>query len=177
MKSTTRTLLFLIVGGILVLTSSRIGAQEQSDTAPAPIPSQILSGHTAFISNAVTSSPLGLPDAVYKDFYADMSKWGKFTLVNRPSDADLVFEIRFGTSRGDAFPRPPSNLRFPAVSLTIFDPKTHVTLWAFEEFIKTANRSATGRKNLDAAILALVDDVKKLSQTPVSGEANTSGNQ
>jgi hypothetical protein len=166
----------LAVCGILIFSGLWAGAQAQSNTTPAPIPVQILTGRRAFISNAASSSPMGVPGLIYDDFYADVSKWGKFTLVNNPSDADLIFEIRFGMSLEDTF-RPSTGPRLPAVRLAILDPKTHVTLWVFREFVKTANRDSTARHNLDTAILLLLDDVKKLSQTPVSGEGNAPGNQ
>ena len=166
----------LAVYSILILFGLWADAQGQSATITAPTPVQILTGRRVFISNAASSSPLGLPGLIYSDFYGDMDKWGKYTLVNNPSDADLIFEIRFGMSLEDNF-RPSNNLRLPAVRLTILDPKTHVILWAFKQFVQTANRDSTARKNLDTAILMLLDDVKKLSQTPIGGEGNTPGNQ
>jgi hypothetical protein len=82
--------------GLLVLAVSAACAAAQ-DPATAPIPSQIITGMKAFISNASGESitPPGSAGLTYNQFYSSMKSWGRYELVSAPVDADLVFEIRY----------------------------------------------------------------------------------
>ena len=69
------------------LITSAFGAQKEQDaTPPAPIPAQILSGQTAFISYAGINSQFiasyiadhtGRPNGLYDGFYGAIKKLGK----------------------------------------------------------------------------------------------------
>jgi hypothetical protein len=136
-------------------------AQPSSDAA-APKPAQILTARTIFVSNASAQCPsfyCGSPDQPYNQFYASMKSWGRYELMASPAEADLIFEIRF-------FPGRPGEL--PQVRLVILDPKTRVVLWRFDETVTPAARQATGRKNFQKAMSALVADIEKLVIPPSS---------
>jgi hypothetical protein len=147
-----RSLLELL---ILAVSTSLASAQ---DPAPAPIPSQIIAGKKAFISNASGESavPAGVPELTYNEFYAAMKSWGRYELVGAPADADLVIEIRIVVIFGEQ------------LRVTILDPKTHVVLWAFTEPVPGAARQSTWRKNRDVAMRALVNDVRELAGQPAA---------
>ncbi len=147
------------------------------DPAPAPIPTQIIPGKKAFISNAsgVSVVATGVPEQTYNEFYAAMKSWGRYKLVAAPGDADVVFELRLvflvgGVSvmNGNGSSSGSEQLR-----VTILDPKTHIVLWEFTESIQRANRQATGRKNFDAALANLVNDVRNLVGQPAAAGAGT----
>ena len=149
-------------------------AQQTSDPPAAPKPAQIFTGTKVFIANAESATIMGVPDLTYNEFYAGMKAWGKYELVASPADADLVLEIRFGSTGGEnlmsAFT---TGTMFPAVRVTILDPKTHVLLWGLTEYVQTANRVSTARKNFDKAISAVIDSLKNLTSTPSA--ATTTG--
>jgi hypothetical protein len=129
---------------------------QQSNDAAAPRPAQILTARTIFISNASEECPsfyCSAPDQPYNNFYASMKSWGRYELMASPEEADLIFEIRFIPSRPGEFPQ---------VRLVILDRKTRVVLWRLDETVATAARQATGRKNFDKAMSALLQDVEKL---------------
>ena len=51
----------------------------------------------------------------------------------------------------------------PQLRLVIFDPKTHVGLWALTEQVKQARLPANERKNFKQSLAKLVDEVKALA--------------
>jgi hypothetical protein len=96
------------------------------------------------------------PDRAYNDFYAAMKSWGRYELVSSPAEADLVFEICFSTivdhvMNGDSW----NAAHFRVV---ILDPKTHVSLWVFNE-----RTHARNKKDLDKSETCLMDNVKNLA--------------
>jgi hypothetical protein len=160
-----------LVALLILAVSASCGLAQ--DPPLAPIPSQIIAGKKAFISNASGESAVaaGVPDLTYNEFYAAMKSWGRFELVGAPTEADVVFEIRYQLSVG-----PVSVLGGTGGSsggeqfrVRILDPKTHIVLWAFTEPIQGAHR----RKNFDQALANLVNDIRNIAGK--SATAGTSG--
>ena len=150
-------------------------AQQSKPFAPAPVPPQIAAGKKIFISNAgndITSAYflvwLGDPDRTYNQFYSACKSWGRFELVSSPSDADLVFAIRF------AEPIAPGSIPSsePHFDLTILDAKTHFTLWALVAKIDRANRKATSEKNFNQGMDKLMEALKKISGEAAGPQAS-----
>lgn len=141
----------------------------------APVPPQIYSAKTVFISNAGGAiDPYaggygdfsGGPDRAYDEFYDAMKIWPHYTLVSAPADADLVFEISFTdfplpgeVSSGGSGTRT-ADTRF---RLVILDPKTHVVLWAFVEYVEPAATQGNRDKNFDKALGKIVADIQSLT--------------
>jgi hypothetical protein len=50
--------------------------------------------------------------------------------------------------------------------LAIIDPKTSIVLWRITEHVQPWAREATGRKNIDEAMAAVVSDLNKLIVSP-----------
>ncbi|MFZ0335992.1 MAG: hypothetical protein WAN10_18725 [Candidatus Acidiferrales bacterium] len=157
------------VGLVMLLACPWMMARVQSAAttgAPSsvPLPSQIHSAKTVFISNAGADGTAAEAlqqikdaDAPYEEFYAAMKAWGRYALTDSPSNADLVLEIHFTdplTSCGKV------DLNAPQLALTIIDAKAHFTLWTFTEPVKGAFRASTFKRNLNAAVNQLVGDVK-----------------
>lgn len=143
-----------LILALAVLFVSALMAQQPPDVPVAPVPTQILDGKKAFISNGESTGHTGIPDLTYNEFYAAMKERGRYELVPTPSEADVVLEVRFTAAVG---PETHEDVR-----LVILDPKTHVTLWSFFEEVHPAARAATERKNFDEAVSTLVADLKKL---------------
>jgi hypothetical protein len=137
----------------VLLSTPSLGAPQRPDPPSAPKPSQIFDAKKIFISNAspATSASFGGPDRPYDVFYANMKSWGQYELVSAPADADLIVEIGYVAEP-----------RSDEMRLAIVDPKTHVVLWAFAEYIQVVARRATVIKNIDATVAALITDLKHL---------------
>jgi hypothetical protein len=169
MKRTAKVGIVAAVLALGLFFGAGAEAQQAGNPPAAPIPPQILSATKVFIANAESEAVLNVPNLTYNEFYAGMRSWGKYQLVETPADADLIFEVRFGPAGGvpllSAFT---GGVMLPTIRLTIVDPKTHVLLWGFTEYIQTANRDSTARKNFDKAVSAVIDNLKTLTTAPVA---------
>jgi hypothetical protein len=145
-------------------------ARQAKGSAPAPIPAQIAVAQKVFVSNAGGESLEtvidqtvfnGGPDRPYNEFYEAMKTWGRFDLVSSPADADLVLEISWALSD--------TGLRLPVLGqlrLVVIDPKTHVTLWNFTEYVRGAVLLSNRDKNFDQAMNTVVARLKGLTAPP-----------
>lgn len=153
-----------------LLSGSFMQAQTTKETAPAPLPAQIISAKKVFIANAGHESNLdaysysGGIDRTYKQFYSAMKSWGRYEFVTSPADCDLVFEIRFTNAvvGGSAV----SPMIAPQFRLKILDPKMHIVLWAFTEHVEWARTQGNRDKNFDQSLGRIVADVKNLVTQP-----------
>jgi hypothetical protein len=144
---------------VVILSIPSLGAPQPPDPPSAPKPSQIFDAKKIFISNTspATSRSFGGPDRPYNAFYANMKGWGQYELVSAPADADLIVEIGYVAEP-----------RLDEMRLAIVDPKTHVVLWAFAEYIQVIARKATAIKNIDTTVATLVTDLKHLVTPPAT---------
>jgi hypothetical protein len=130
------------------------------------VPAAIPAARAIFVSNGGADSGLfpepfsGDPTRGYAQFYSGLKTTGLFKLVDDPSDADLVLELRlsapYGPTRaskqyGAADP-------LPMFRLVIYDRKTHYTLWTLTQSIQFAIQQKTHDRNFDDALKILLDD-------------------
>lgn len=148
-----------------------LSAQKSPVVAPAPVPAQIAAAKKIFISNtggesfeSVIDQTVfnGGPDRPYNQFYAAIKTWGRYELVSSPADADLVLEISWAISD--------TGLKLPVLGqlrVVIVDPKTHVTLWSFAEYVRGAILLGNRDKNFDQAMNSIVTRMKGITNLPV----------
>lgn len=132
----------------------------QTTIAPAaPIPAQILSAKKVFISNASTvfntSLWSGATDRTYNEFYAAVKNWGRYELVQNPSDADIVFEVSLTMPQS-----------IPYVKVRVLDPKSGIVLWIVVEDFSTIGMKGTRDKKFTSGIDNVVNDLKALASGP-----------
>jgi hypothetical protein len=147
-----------LTSAILLLSAQIATAQQAAAVPPAPVPIQILTAKKIFIANGDTDPVLGIPSLAYGEFYASLKSQGTYEFVQTPADADVVLEVRF-------------EIGFPAqgwymLHLAIEDPRTGILLWRITEHVQPWAREATGRKNFDEAMTALVSDLNRLIVSP-----------
>ena len=157
---------FWIIIAILLTTAIASG-QKSTMPPPAPVPPQISAAKKIFISNAGGESFEtvfeqvvfnGGPDRPYNQFYADMQKWGRRELVSSPSEADLVLEICW-TLTDTGLGRLPI---LGQLRLVILDPRTHVTLWTINEYVRGAVLLGNRDKNFDQAMNVIANRAQML---------------
>lgn len=139
-------------------TPKKSSANVGVNMVQAPIPAPLLNGRRAFISyelGDVTAFPDGYsggPERAYSEFYAAMQTWNRYELVADPSNADIVFAVRFVA--------PPGTV--PQIRIGVSDGKTHVALWGFVEQVDPKFL----KKNRDTAftrsVQLLVADIQTL---------------
>jgi hypothetical protein len=155
----------VLLSVFLTCSAAANAAQSPLATPPAPIPAQIVAAKTIFISNASGETLNGTQASqpTYNGFYAAMKAWGHYQLAGSPTDADIIFEIRYGTELGptNVFQGNGTTATYPSIRLTIFDPKTRVILWAFTEpMVSTKNKS--DQEHLTETLGNLLNDLKNL---------------
>jgi hypothetical protein len=146
-------------------------AQQSAPPAAAPVPPAILSASRIFISNAGADAGLfpspfsDTPERGYNQFYAALKTQGSYQLVNDPSQADLVLELRltvpYGLSNADR--QKGDSAHQPMFRLSVYDAKTHYVLWAFTESIEPAYLQKSHDHNFDVALAAIVRDFLTLA--------------
>lgn len=151
----------------------------QATTASAPVPSIITSAKRVFISNAGgdsyesqsnfrLSAYSGGPNRFYDQFYAAMKDWGRFTLTDSPTEAEVVYEVRFSTPVGNQSSQAIGDFSYdPQLNLNLLEPRTRVILWSITEHIAPALTRSGADKNFDSAVVRIVARVKGL----VAGDA------
>ncbi len=154
-------------GVMIVGLALGASAQQFKAAAPAPVPPQILAAHKVFVSNGggesfetVIGQTVfnGGTDRPYNQFYAAMKDWGRYELVPSPADSDLVLEVSWALSD--------TGLRLPVLGqlrLIVTDPKTHVVLWTFIQYVRGAFLLGNRDKNFDQAMTTVVNHLKLLA--------------
>lgn len=145
-----------------------------AQSAPGPVPAAILSAKTLFISNGGGDAGLfpepfsGDPSRGYNQFYDALKASGQYQLVDNPSQADLVLEIKltapYGSLRdnkvaGNADP-------LPMFTLTVYDRGTHYALWTLTRTVEYAYLQKTHDHNFDTAIAAIASQFEALTGKP-----------
>lgn len=164
----------------LAIAAADVSSAQQPVNLPsAPIPARIFSARKMFVSNATGEIPMppDTLDLAYNEFYAAMKSWGRYDVVADPSDADLVFELRFhysvgptGVVQGSGGSTEDFQLR-----VSILDSRTRTILWALSKSIPQSSNKIKSRQFFDQSMAALVDNLKKLASQPsptVAGQRN-----
>jgi hypothetical protein len=172
---TISTLLF-----ILATSVPTPGAQpmKTATVAPGPVPTQISTAKSVFVSNGGGDcNPLGSlafdgdSNRAYDEFYAAMKSWGRYGLAGAPADADLVFQISFTcpSAGSNAVKGASGTIAYdPQLRLLIVDLKTHVQLWTLIEHVRPAVLQGNREKNFEEAMAQLGNDVKHLTAAPAA---------
>ena len=128
-------------------------AQDKVQPA-APIPTQIATAKTAFLSFAAEGTYID--DARdYNALYAALATWGHYQLTTRPADAELIFKVQRTAAVSPL-----------SLSVQIIDRATGVILWTISEpftnepIITEANKE----KSVAATVGAVIGDLKVLAQ-------------
>jgi hypothetical protein len=144
-------------------------AQQPASASSAPVPPQILSAHTVFVSNGGGSNYFdmftGGPDRAYNTFYADIQKANRYQLVSSPAQADLIFEIRaIAPAVGDV-----GNVGYnPQLILSVLDPKTSAVLWTTSDNVRAFGTQKRRDQGFDQSVDVLVDKLSQVTGQPLT---------
>jgi hypothetical protein len=153
--------LFFTCSAFLVLTLP--AHARQADTS-APVPSQIVSAKSIFISAAHVYK--GGQSQGYNSFYAALQQWHHYQIVTAPSAADLVFDWACKSVTSQYTINGNGGTRdAPYILLRIRDPKTNAVLRSLKEQIPPGILAKNRDKQFDKALAAIVDQLKHLTGT------------
>jgi len=152
-----------------------------AQSAPGPVPADILSAKSLFVSNGGGDAGLfpepfsGDPSRGYNELYGALKASGLYQLVDDPSQADLVLELKltapYGPSRANKMQGASDPL--PMFTLTVFDRKTHYALWTLTRNIDFAVLQRTHDRNFDDALTAVVSQFEALGGKQPPAAAKT----
>jgi hypothetical protein len=183
MHATLRKLLCFTLA-LLLASTPLTRAQQTSTAVPAPVPPQITSARTIFISNGGGTNYFnaftGGADRGYSQLYAALQQWNRYQIVDSPSQADLIFEIHAVApairSAGDD-----ETIGYnPQLILRLLDPKTNALLWTTTSNVKAAGGKSSRDKGFDESVAVVVDRVRQLTGeqlNPTQVKAIRSNNQ
>jgi hypothetical protein len=162
----------LFACAVAFLAGSGLAAAQKPDySLTGPVPDAIRNAKSIFVSNAGSDSGLfpepfsGDPSRPYAELYAGLKANGHYQLVDDPSSADLVLELRLMAPSGPQNPNKQKGASdpLPMVRLTIYDRRSHYVLWAFTESVEVAYLQKTHDRNLDTAIQTILADFENIA--------------
>lgn len=156
----------------LVLAATPAVQAQQAIPNAAPIPPQIASAHTVFVSNGGGSNFFdqftGGPDRAYNSLYADLRQSSQYQLVSSPAQADLIFQIRaIAPSTYDGNGVISYN---PQLILNILDPQTKAVLWTTSANVRALGTKSRRDKGFDQSMAVLVDKLAQVTGQPLTAE-------
>jgi hypothetical protein len=155
----------------LLLASTPLLRAQQSSTT-APIPPQINSAHSIFVSNGGGPSYFnqfsGGADRAYSSLYNALQQWNRYQFVSSPPD--LIFEIRSTAPAVDvAGAHGTDTVEYnPQLILRILDPKTSAVLWTTTANVRAGGRQKTRDREFDQSVAVLVDKLGQLTGEQLS---------
>jgi hypothetical protein len=146
---------------------------------PLSVISQVTAAKKIFLSNAGADHGFpqlipGGPNVAYNELYASLKQWGYFQLVDSPSQADLIFEIRSSTIVHDDV-KPGGNVNIasdtteayiPIFTLSIFEASTHDPVYSIVMPAGRGSNKAKGAIAFTQSIGVLTDKIKALVSVP-----------
>lgn len=172
MFSELRRTLSIVMSGFLVFTPM-LPAQQTGSSA-APVPPQVLNAHTVFVSNGGGSNYFeafsGGANRAYNTFYKQLKRTQEYELVNSPTEADLIFEIRAIAPAASSLNDTVSYN--PQVILSIRDPKTNTALWTESANVRAFGTKSRRDRQFDQSVAVLVDKLAVVTGRPLT-EAQT----
>jgi len=155
----------------VLLLLNPLPAQVVQTPPNAPVPAQIATAHSIFLSNGGAENGFPVDSTqTYNTIYAALQSWGRYQLVNAPEQADLILKLRdvapittYDTSRGRTY-----SYVSPAYEVTILDPHSGVTLWTVTSPLNLAGSKTTLQRWEALSVTNLVSRLKVLAGQSLS---------
>jgi hypothetical protein len=163
--NTLRVLLVLLAAYSAIVSKEGLAAKRK-DVPLAPLPAKIVAAKKVFVANG------GGNDLAYDALYAAIKEWPRYEIVDSPSTADIIMEIRYvmenegtrvwsttnaSTGATNVHSR---QIVDPQLVLTIFDSLSKEALWSTVEHRRLARLEKNREKETINAAQKLVDNLK-----------------
>lgn len=162
---------------VLILGAAFAAAPTFSNAQPAEAVNSSARPERAFIANGggdFGPYPQNVPEGAsaeraYNEFFAGMSNWGRYEIVADPANADWIFEITAGSQTACVSDPKRSYIDdSPRIEVVMMDKATWGTRKTFFQTIQPIRLFRTADHNFDAAIAALIDQIKNEIGVPKS---------
>jgi len=147
---------------------------KKKEIPKAPLPPIIRNAKTVFITNGGGSGT----SLAFDEFYAEMTKWGRFQLAPSPDQADIVVELKYviedkGEHTGSAYNSYTKQTTIytydvtdPQLILSIFDPHTKALLWSTTDHRRLARLAKNREKETINSADRLIGELKERIASP-----------
>ncbi|MBB5064398.1 hypothetical protein [Granulicella mallensis] len=115
----------------------------------APVPAEIRAAKNIFVESSAQSSDM------YKRFITALTAWGRYTILESPDKADVIFEFNDSP-----------------LEVKILEPSSRITLWTVSDPSNGLYPEGNRNKRASHLIMNLVSEIKELSGAPLSDEEN-----
>jgi hypothetical protein len=168
---------------VLALLSSMISPPAGGQATNAAPPPRVERAFIAYVGgdfgHYANANDRGA-DRLYRVFFADLAKWGRYEIVSDPARADWVFQIdaanssrcvpNYGISPRLAIPWQEQDTHYEIenddwVELVVIDLKRDVQR-RFVEHLYKSNPSSTAASTFDRAVAAVLDDFSEQLSEP-----------
>jgi hypothetical protein len=164
----------------IAFPSSPVGCDREGHSRQEVI-ARVTAAKKIFVSNAGVDKSFtqlipGGPNGTYSELYASLRQWGYFQLVDSPSQADLIFEIRSSVNIRD-YLKPGGNVNIasdkiesyiPIFTLSIFEASTHDPVSSIVVPAGRGSNKAKGAIAFTQSIGVLTDKIKALVSVPAA---------
>lgn len=143
-----KTVTFLSV--VMLLVTS-VWAKERKELQKAPLPAELISAKKAFLLKGVGASAFTVEggfDLAFDAFYSDLKNWGRYSLTDKPEDADVVLEVSY------------SAVFELQLTLIVYNSRTKAELWSTSVAPGRAYRKSNQEKEMVKAGEHLADNLK-----------------
>jgi hypothetical protein len=151
-------------------------AKDKKEIPKAPLPSQVLTAKEVFISKGVGSTAFTVKggfDLAFDAFYSDMKSWGRFTITDKPEDADLLMQVSYTAASGGTHVYSSTNtytnqttvyssqILDLSLTLVVYDSHSRTELWSTSVEPGTARRKKNQEKEMIKAGETLVTNLRE----------------
>jgi hypothetical protein len=156
---------------LLVITPVTPAQQPAQDFAP--VPPQVTSAHTVFVSNGGGDNYFeylvtGGVARAYSSFYSALQQSNQYQLVSAPAQADLIFEIRaIAPAVYDGQGITSYN---PQLVLSILDPQTRTVLWTTSANVRAMGSLKRRDRGFDQSMAVLIDKLAQVTGQPLTAQ-------
>jgi hypothetical protein len=166
-----------IVGLVLVAVLAA-AAKDKKDLQKAPLPSELLTAKKVFLSKGVGATAFTVKggfDLAFDAFYSGMKDWGRYTITDKPEDADLIMQVSYNVeSQGTEVQGNANGISTRIIfdgnlSLVVYNSQKRTELWTTSVAPGVARLKKNQEKEMIKAGEALVKSLKE--RMPVSSSA------
>ena len=164
LRSSAASLRSLTLLALLVCVLARAAAAAQ-----APLPAQLSSAQSAFLTNA-GGYDNKVTQVAYNAFYAGLAKWKHFRLAPTPATADLLLDLSMATQLTGGGGGP--NSGHLLLRLDIRDSKTQALLWSISEPLKGSLIVKSSDRSIQPAVAKVLADLQAITSPSAQNSAS-----
>jgi hypothetical protein len=147
----------------------------RKDIPAAPLPASVVHARKVFLLNGQATAQYLTKNGnilAFDSLYDDMKRWGKYELVDSPTDAEIVIELQYrpysqGSGSFGTYNPSAQTVQMRSVvkigadfALVIYAAKTREPLWSVSDACRAAIGTKRQQKEVIKSVARLVDGLR-----------------